>query len=79
MEKDDHFIHRQYFLNTTCGVVYNLSSNIFSNDVEKIGATFYGGLSEHCIGMPIYMSTNMKRVHIKPHGGNYSLGWGRPH
>ena len=77
MERDEIFTHRQYFINTTCGVVYNLSSNIFSTNVEQIAATFYEGLSEHCTGMPIYVSTDTTRVRIKPHGGNYNLGWGK--
>ena len=76
MEKDEYFTYQQYFVNRTYGVVYNLSSNIFSNDVEQIGATFHGGLSEHCMSMPIYMSTDMKKACIQPHGKkiSYRLG-----
>ena len=79
MERDEYSPHWQYFVITTYGVVYNLSSNIFSKSVEQIGATFYGGLSEHCTGMPIYVSNDMKKVCIKPHGKNYNLGWGKSH
>ena len=79
MEKDDHFIHRQYFVNTICGVVFNLSSDIFSDDVKQIGATFYGCLSKHCTSMPIYLSKDGRRVRIRPHGKNYNLGLGKSH
>ena len=76
MEPDDHFIHRQYSVNTTCGVVYNLLSDIFSDNVKQIGATFYGGLSEHCTSMPIYVSKDGLRVRIRLNGKNYNvLGW----
>ena len=39
MESDDEYIHRQYFFNATCGVVYNLSANILYGDVKQIDAT----------------------------------------
>ena len=79
MDKDEHFIHRQYFVNTTCGVVYNLPSDIFSKDVKQIEVTFYGGLSKHCTSMPIYVSQDGLRVRIRPYGKNYNLGWGKSH
>jgi hypothetical protein len=79
MEKDDNFVHRQYFVNTTCGVVYNLSSNVFTDDIHQLGATFYGGLSEHCTSMPVFVSTDGLRVRIRPNGRNYNLGWGKSH
>ena len=79
MEKDDNFIHQQYFVNTTCGIVYNLSLDIFSDNVQQIGATFYGGLSEYCTSMPIYVSTDGLCVKIRPNGKNYNLGWGKSH
>ena len=60
----DHFIHQQYFVNTTSGVVFNLSSDIFSDDVKQIGATCYGGLSKHCASMPIYVSKDGRCVRI---------------
>ena len=77
MEIDDHFIHRQYFVNTTA--VFNLSSDIFSDDVDQIGATFYSGLREHCMTMPIYVSKDGRLVRIRPHGKNYDLGWSKLH
>ena len=58
MEKDEHFTQRQYLVNTTCGVVYNLSSDMFSKDVEEIGSTFDGELSGHCTSVPIYISND---------------------
>lgn len=78
LEQDSEYSHRQFFVNATCRVAFNLSSNVFSH-LDQIGCTFYGGLFGHCTSMPIYLSGDGRRVRIKPRGRNYNLAWGRSH
>ena len=70
MEKDDEYTHRQFFVNTTCRVALNVSSNAFSEMLDQISCTFYGGLFEHCTSMPVWLSRDGMRVRIKPRGRN---------
>ena len=79
MEKDNEYTHRQFFVNTTCRVALNVSSNAFSEMLDQISCTFYGGLFEHCTSMPVWLSKDGMRVCIKPRGRNYNMAWGKSH
>ncbi len=76
-ESNDEWYHMQYFILLDFGLAYDLSSDVFMDDVDQIGATFYGSVFNHLTSRSLWVSRDRKFVSLHPSGRNGLFAWGR--
>ncbi len=73
------YLHRQFFVNLTCGISIDISSIAFNESSPQIGSTFFGGLFEHCTMRPLWLNLTRCLVRVKPPESSpsyWNFAWG---
>jgi hypothetical protein len=79
IEDPDHFGFNRilYFVVVEAGIAWDLSSDLFTEDIGIIGGTFLGKLVEHVISCSLYEEKSSGWVNTLCPGNACNFAWGR--
>ncbi len=75
-ESDDKWNHVQYFIFLDFGLTYNVLDNVFTDDIDQVGATFHGSIFNHLTTRSLWISNDEKYVTLHPLGRKGLFAWG---
>ncbi len=76
-ESSNAWKHIQYFILLDFGLGYDLSSSVFADDIDQIGATFYGSIFNCLTSQSLWVSNDKNLVTFYKSGRNGLFAWGR--
>ncbi len=76
-ESNDDWDHVQYFILLDFGLAFDLSSGVFTDNIDQVGTTFYGSMFNHLTSWSLWISNDDKFVTLHPSGRNDLFAWGR--
>ena len=68
--------HSSYFVVVDAGIAWDLSSDVFSDEISTISGTFFGKLVEHCTCCSLYVEKSSGGVTTLCPGNACNVAWG---